>query len=101
MHLQVLIEMCLLQEFLITFATLIREGHAMRFHVCMQLGLLFECLVRTAWTIVAGDAGVCLQMLIERGDLCEFFWTLITTILLYFVVCLHVIVKIGHLQKCN
>lgn len=94
-----LIEMRLLQEFLIAFAALVWEGHAMRFHVCMQLRLLLERLVRTAWTVVAGNAGMRLQMLIERGDLCEFLGALIAAILLYFVVCLHVVVEIGHLGR--
>lgn len=89
--------MRLLQEFLIAFGALVREGHAVRLHVCVQLWLLLKGLVRTAWTVVAGDASVRLQMLIERGDLCELLRTLIATILLYFVVRLHVIVQIGYL----
>lgn len=65
MHLQMLIEMRLLQEFLIAFAALIRKGQAVCLHVRMQLRLQLEVLFRTARTIVAGDAGVRLQMLIQ------------------------------------
>lgn len=61
--------------------------------------MLLERLLRTAWTIIAGDARMRLQMLIERGDLSEFLRTLITTILLDFVVGFHVIVEISDLGK--
>ena len=93
-HLQMLIEMRLLQELLVALRTLERKCQSMRLHVCVQLRLLLERLLRTPWTIVAGDASMCLQMLIERGDLSKFFGTLIAAVLLNFVVSLHVVVEV-------
>lgn len=64
-HLQMLIQMRLLQKFLIALAALIGKGQAMGLHVRMQLRLQLKVLLRTSRTIVAGDAGVRLQMLVQ------------------------------------
>lgn len=70
----------------------------MGLHVRVQLGLKLEVLLRTAWTIVSGDAGMRLQMLIQRGDLGELLAAHVATILLHLMMRFHVIVQIGHLK---
>lgn len=94
-----LVQMGLLQEFLITFRAFKGKGQTMRFHVSVQLRLLFKGFFRTARTIVPGYAGVCLQMLIERRDLRKFLRALIATVLLNFMVGLHMIIEICNLSK--
>lgn len=64
MHLEMLIQMRLLQKFFIAFTALIRKGQTVRLHVRMQLRLQLEVLLWTPRTIVASDAGMRLQMLI-------------------------------------
>lgn len=85
-HLQMLIEMRLLQKLLITFAALVGERLAVSLHVRVQLRLQLEVLLRTAWTIVSCDAGMRLQMLIQRGNLCELLAAHVAAILLHLVV---------------
>lgn len=57
--------MGLLQEFLIAFRAFEWILQAVGFHVRVQLGLLFERLLRTTGAIVAGDARMRLQMLVQ------------------------------------
>lgn len=57
--------MGLLQEFLIAFRAFEWILQAVGFHVRVQLGLLLERLLRTTGAIVAGDARMRLQMLIQ------------------------------------
>lgn len=50
MQLQMLIEVCGLQKFLITLCAFEWESQAMGFHMLLQLMLLLERFVRTLWT---------------------------------------------------
>lgn len=98
-HLEVLVQVRLLQELLVALAALVRKGQAVRLHVRVQLRLQLEVLLRTARTVVAGDAGMRLQVLIEGGHLRELLVADVAAILLHLVVRLHVVVQVRHLRE--
>jgi len=98
-HLEVLVEVRLLQELLVALVALVRKGQAVGLHVRVQLRLQLEVLLRTAGTVVAGDPGVRLQVLVQRGHLRELLVAHVAAVLLHLVVRLHVVVQIRHLQQ--
>lgn len=100
-HLEVLVEMGLLQELLVALVALVRKGQAVGLHVRMQLRLQLEVLFRTTRTVVAGDPGVRLQVLVQRGHLRELLVAHVAAVLLHLVVRLHMVVQIRHLQCEN
>lgn len=98
-HLEVLVEVRLLQELLVALAALVGEGQSVRLHVRVQLGLQLEVLVRTTGAVVSRHSGMRLQVLVQRCHLRELLVANVATILLHLVVRLHMIVQIRHLKN--
>lgn len=98
-HPHVMVEVSGLQELLLALITFEGKGHAVRLHVRVQLRLLLEGLLRALGAVVAGDARMALQVLVQRGHLRELLGALRAAVLLHLVVRLHVVVEVGHLRK--